>query len=174
MFSPTIIASSTTIPSTTTKANNDMTLIETSRPGIIASAPRNEIGIPRLTHTASRSSKNKARTRKTRRNPVAPFRSISERRAFSNLAESCHTVSATPAGTWLCAMATYSYTRSAISIALWLPVRNTDTRMVGCTSKRPYWSVSANPSTTVATSPNWSRLPSGRVQRTIFSYSSPR
>ena len=29
------------------KANSDMTLIETSSPGINQSAPRNEIGIPR-------------------------------------------------------------------------------------------------------------------------------
>ena len=174
MFSPTMMASSTTMPSTRTKPNSDSTLIETSTPGISARAPRNEIGIPRLTQNARRSSRNSASTRNTSANPATPLRSISESWLFSDSASFCHTVSVTPSGRRARASSTYCMASSAISTALWSPVRKTETSIVGSKSKRAYWSVSSKPSTTVATSPSRRRLPSGRVHRTRSSNSAPR
>ena len=98
MFSPTMMASSTTIPSTRMNANSEMTFTETSSPGIRAIAPRNEIGIPRLTQKARRSSRNSVSTTKTRMNPVAPLRSMSVRRSFSTSAWSCQSVIEMPSG----------------------------------------------------------------------------
>ena len=57
---------------------------------------------------------------------------------------------------------TYCVASSAISTALWSPVRKTETSIVGSKSNRAYWSVSSKPSTTVATSPSRRRLPSVR------------
>ena len=97
MFS-TMIASSTTIPSTRVKANSEMTLADTSSDGIIAMAPRNEIGMPRLTQKASRSSRNSVSTMKTSTNPLAPVRSIRLRRSFSTSASFSQIVIETPSG----------------------------------------------------------------------------
>ena len=66
------------MPSTVTNANSDIMLMEMSRLGINAIAPRKEIGIPRLTQSARRNSKKRASATKTSTNPVAPLRSISE------------------------------------------------------------------------------------------------
>ena len=79
-------------------ANSEMTFTETSSPGIRAIAPRNEIGMPRLTQKASRSSRNSASTMKTRANPVAPLRSMRVSRSFSTSAWSCQSVIETPSG----------------------------------------------------------------------------
>ena len=103
MFSPTMMASSTTMPSTVTNANNDMMLMETSRLGIKAIAPRNETGIPRLTQSARRRSRKRASAMKTSANPVAPVRSISDSRALNIFAVSCQIVSEIPAGRRVCA-----------------------------------------------------------------------
>ena len=65
-----------------------------------------------------------------------------------------------PSGRRASASATYSLASVTISIALWPPVWNSETSIVGSTSNRAYWSVSSNPSTTVATSPSRGRLPS--------------
>ena len=132
------------------------------------------MGIPRLTQNASRSSRNSASTRKTSAKPAKPLCSISASVLFSDSASFCQTVSETPSGRRACASATYPVARAAMSSALWSPVRKTETIIVGSTSKRASWSVSSNPSTTVATSPRRRRLPSARVQSTRSSNSAPR
>ena len=48
-----------------------------------------------------------------------------------------------------------------MSSALWSPVRKTEISTVGSASKRANWSVSAKPSTTVATSPELETRPVG-------------
>ena len=156
------------------KANSEMTFTVTSSPGISAMAPRNEMGMPRLTQNASRSSRNRASTRNTSTNPPSPFRSMVVSRAWSIVDWSCQTVSKMPAGSVGRVRSTYSWTRAAMSSALWSPVRKTEISTVGSASKRANWSVSAKPSTTVATSPSSSRVPSARVSRTRLSYSLPR
>ena len=79
-------------------ANSEMTLTDTSSPGISAIAPRKEIGMPRLTQKARRSSRNNVSTTKTSRNPVAPLRSINVSRSFSTSAWSCQSVIEMPSG----------------------------------------------------------------------------
>ena len=54
-------------------ANSDMMLTVTSLAGISMIAPRNEIGIPRLTQNASLSSRKRASMMKTSTNPDRPF-----------------------------------------------------------------------------------------------------
>ena len=66
MFSPTTIASSTTIPNASTRASIDNMLMETPRIRITHSVPINETTRPAPTHTASRISRKSARLRKTK------------------------------------------------------------------------------------------------------------
>ena len=87
-------------------ANREMTLTETSSPGIRAMAPRNEMGIPRLTQNASRSSRKSASTTKTSRNPVAPLRSMRLSRSLRTFAWSCQIVSEMPSGSRDCESST--------------------------------------------------------------------
>ena len=54
------------------------------------------------------------------------------------------------------------------------PVRKTERSTAGSASRRPNWSVSANPSTTLATSPTCRRVPSARAMSTRFSNSVPQ
>ena len=72
-FSPTIIASSTTIPSARMNANRESMLIEASRPGISSSAPRNDIGMPSITHMASLICRNSPRMINIRTRPMTAF-----------------------------------------------------------------------------------------------------
>ena len=97
-------------------------------PGISARAPKNEIGMPRLTQNARRSSRNSASTRNTSANPATPLRSISESWLFSDSALFCHTVRVTPSGRRARAHSTYCVASSAISTALWSPMRKTETK----------------------------------------------
>ena len=69
-------------PRTKMKANSDMTFTVTSSPGISMMAPRNEIGIPRLTQNASRRSRKSASSTNASANPVSPVRSIVESRVL--------------------------------------------------------------------------------------------
>ena len=69
-----------------------------SRLGITANAPRNAIGIPRLTHTARRISRNSASTPKTSTKPAAPLFSRSASRPFRISDWSCQSVSVIPSG----------------------------------------------------------------------------
>ena len=68
-FSPTIIASSTTIPNTKIKVNRDNMLIETSKIGINQKPPMKEIGIPNDTQKANFGFKKIARIITTRNSP---------------------------------------------------------------------------------------------------------
>ena len=106
MFSPTTMASSTTIPNTRMKAKMDKTLMETSNVGINQIAPRNEIGIPRLVQNANRRSRNRASEIKTSTKPPSPLRSSRESCTSSASASFSQTVSASPSGSAPCAAST--------------------------------------------------------------------
>ena len=67
--SPTTIASSTKIPSTTIKANRDTRLIDAPTNPIVAKAPMNEIGRPIATQMARDGRRKSERTRNTSNNP---------------------------------------------------------------------------------------------------------
>ena len=73
IFSPTITASSTTIPRTRIKVKSDNKLIETSKYGSISSAPINDIGIPSDTQNANLGLRNKASMIKTKNKPSFAF-----------------------------------------------------------------------------------------------------
>ncbi len=98
MFSPTMMASSTTMPSTRMKANSEIRLIDTSSVGISARAPRKEIGIPSDTQAASRSRRNSASTSATSAKPARPFLSSRSSRLRRMRVWSCQTVSWMPSG----------------------------------------------------------------------------
>ncbi len=72
-FSPTIIASSTTIPNTTININADKTFTVTPIFGRIIRAPPKEIGIPIDTQNATDGLKNMVNKNKTRTIPIAKF-----------------------------------------------------------------------------------------------------
>ena len=67
--------------------------------------PRNEIGIPRLTQKARRSSRNSASITNTSAKPMAPFRSMSDSRSIRTSAWFIQTVSVIPSGMPACARA---------------------------------------------------------------------
>ena len=69
MFSPTTIASSTTIPRTKMKVNKDIILIDTSNKGSNQNPPMKDIGMPSETQAANFGFKNKARTIRTSPRP---------------------------------------------------------------------------------------------------------
>ena len=74
MFSPTTIASSTTIPSTTMKAKSEIMFTDAPKKGIRKSAPRNEVGIPQATQNATRTSRKRLRQSTTRISPICALR----------------------------------------------------------------------------------------------------
>ena len=60
------------------KANSDVMLIDASSAGSNASAPRNETGMPSVTHRARRHPTTRASAAKTRTSPPAPLLSMSD------------------------------------------------------------------------------------------------
>ncbi len=73
MFSPTTIASSTTIPSERIKAKSETIFNETSNTGISQKAPRKDIGMPIVVQKARRISRKSVRQINTRARPMYPF-----------------------------------------------------------------------------------------------------
>ena len=67
--SPTTIASSTKIPSTTIKANRDTRLIDAPTSPMVAKAPINEMGRPIATQIARDGRRKSERTKNTSNNP---------------------------------------------------------------------------------------------------------
>jgi hypothetical protein len=172
VFSPTTMASSTTIPSTTMKPSRETKLTDIPRWGITATAPRKEMGMPRLTHMARRSRRNSARMRTTRRKPPRALRIMVFSRSERTSELSLQTVRVTPSGMRACACSAYLRTSLEIWIDLCPPTRYTLTSRAGWPSKRARWSDSSKASTTRATSPRTSRVPSLRVTNAMFPKSS--
>ena len=78
--------------------NRDIMLIDTSKTGITAIAPRNEIGMPIVTQNASRSRMNNASTTKTSTSPVIAFFTSRSMRLLSRRAVFCHVNTSIPRG----------------------------------------------------------------------------
>ena len=93
-----MIASSTTIPSTTMNANSEIRLTETSFQGMKITAPRNEIGMPSDTQPARRSLKKSDSTSSTSAKPARPLRVSSSRRLRSTSVSSRQESSEMPSG----------------------------------------------------------------------------
>ncbi len=79
-------------------AKSEIRLTETSSVGISQMPPRNEIGIPRLTHSARRSLRKSESTMMTSMKPIAPLRINSERRSCSTFDMSCQWARCRPSG----------------------------------------------------------------------------
>ena len=73
ILSPTIIASSTTIPKTKIKPKRDARFMLISKKGKKIKAPKNEIGIPSITKKASEGLKKRVKMINTNINPLIPF-----------------------------------------------------------------------------------------------------
>ena len=98
IFSPMMMASSTTIPRTIMKAKREIMLMETSKLGKIASPVKKDIGIPSVTQKANRTLRNNPRRTITSVRPMARFLNRSSRRLFSISDMSAKKVISTPAG----------------------------------------------------------------------------
>ena len=98
MFSPPTMASSTTIPSASTRASIENMLMEMPRIRITHKVPTNETTRPAPTHTASRISRNSVKPRKTRTSPSSPFSNSSAKRLPTSVVSSLHISTPTPAG----------------------------------------------------------------------------
>ena len=81
-LSPTTMASSTTIPRTIMNPKSEIRLMDTSAKGSIMKAPRKEMGIPRVTHTANEGRRNRVRAVRTNTRPITPFSISMFRRPF--------------------------------------------------------------------------------------------
>ena len=106
ILSPTTIASSTTIPRTRMNENSEIMLTDTPSIGIIAIAPRNDIGMPIDTQIASRNRRKSASTAKTRNSPLRALRNSRSMRPRRNTELSCQVVIVMPSGTRGAASAT--------------------------------------------------------------------
>ena len=98
MFSPTTMASSTTIPNASTRASIENMFMEMPRIRITHNVPTNETTRPAATHTASRISRNSVKPRKTRTSPSSPFSNSSAKRLPTRVVSSLHISTPTPAG----------------------------------------------------------------------------
>ncbi len=85
--SPTIIASSTTMPRVMMNANSVTMLIDNPSEPNSKNAPRNDAGMPNATQNARRISRNNARIKSTSPSPIAAFVTNSEMR-WSRISES--------------------------------------------------------------------------------------
>ena len=98
VFSPTTIASSTRMPSTSTRPIREIQLIETPRNGSTAKVPSSAVGTPHATHAASRRRRNSASTTSTMIAPCQALLFIEPSRSARMLDMSCQTTISTPAG----------------------------------------------------------------------------
>ena len=81
MFSPTMMASSTTMPSAMMKANIEIMLMDTPTSGRNSIAPRKAVGMPSVTQKARRASRNSPSSTSTSTSPIQAFLSSSSRRS---------------------------------------------------------------------------------------------
>ena len=88
MFSATIMPSSTIIPMTIIKANNEITLMVIPNIGIIKNTPITATGMPKDTQNAICRFKKKESTMITRISPIRPFVIITDRRLLKKKDES--------------------------------------------------------------------------------------
>ena len=98
MFSPTTIASSTTIPSASTRAIIENMLMETPSICMPQSVPTSATDNPAATHSARRTSRKNVRARKTRTSPRRPFSTRTDRLPATSVESSLHISTPTPAG----------------------------------------------------------------------------
>ena len=174
MFSPTTIASSTTIPSATINANIEIMLIVTSIDGRNRKQPMNEIGIPIVTQNASLNSRNSPNITMTRASPRAAFFRSNPSRCRYMSERSLLIAQCTPGGRSFSISSIAALVALETPIGVWPPTRKTSR----LTARRPlyivYSSRSSNVSRIVATSPSVRTDPSAVVISGIVANSRPQ
>ena len=164
-FSPTTIASSTTMPRATMNANMLSRLTVIPRPGINRNAPKNVNGSPAAVQTARRVESVKNSTRKMSPRPDSPFRTMRSRRPWKSSDAKYQGVTRIPSGTRTAAMTSRALTVVSASRP---PSRS---RTLRNTAGSPFIEASrsdaAKPSATVAMSARRTTPPSGAVMTGI-------
>ena len=128
MFSPTTIASSTTIPMARMKAKSDIRLIDTPSADITAKVPTKDTAIPTATQKASRISRKSVSASSTSASPRNPFLTSRPRRDCRISASLFQISSCVPAGSdGITSSSRWRSTASTISRTFSSAVRKTST-----------------------------------------------
>ncbi len=155
-----MMASSTTMPSISRKANREIMFRLTPVYWSMNRVPVNATPIPTHTHQASLGRRNRTSTRNTSSRPPIPFLSRVFTRPLKGTDESCQTASSTPGGSRLRASSTQAWTTSLVFRVSGSDVTKTCRLCDGLSLKRVRTSWSSKPSTMVATSPSMTWVPS--------------
>ena len=123
IFSPAIMASSTTIPSAIIKANIEIILMDTSAAGINSKAPKNAVGIPIVTQKARRYSRNRLSNTRTSTRPMAAFFINRPTRWLYVSPSSSVTISSTPGGNRVLISSICRYAASVTVKGVWFSLR---------------------------------------------------
>ena len=172
-FSPTTMASSTTIPRVRMNPNRVNMFTVTPSPGIIRKAPKKATGSPAAVQTASRLDRVKKRTRKMRARPCSPFRTRTSMRLSKSCQASNQGVTETPSGMVRSISRTSACTACAVSRRRAPLASITSRSAAGSPFMRADRCTSAKPSVTTATSPTVTTPPPGAAMRGIRAKSSP-
>ena len=152
MLSPTTIASSTTMPSTSKNAKVDNKFSETSFAGSSAKAPRKLTPIPTVTHSATLGSRVRIKIMKTSSSPMIEDSAIRFIRFSYTSAVSNQTESSMPVGRLGWVSAIHSLTAALALTTCMSSVDMTCSSTAACPSKVARISFCSKSSSTVATS----------------------
>ena len=167
-----MMASSTTMPSTSRKANREIMLSPTPVYGSKKNAPRKATAIPTETHTATAGLRNSTNTKNTNSRPPKPFLSSVSTRPLNGTAASRQKDRVAPSGKFGVCLATHSLMTREDCTTSGLVVTYAYNPCPGMPSKRLRVSTSSKPSSMVATSPRYICVPSLAVNNTMRSKSS--
>ena len=162
-FSPTTIASSTTIPSVMMNANSVIMFTVAPSPGISRKAPKNATGSPAAVQTASRLDRVKKSTRKISASPCRPLRTSNSTRLSNTSELSYQVVNESPAGRTEARRRTSARTARAVSPTRPPAASPTWRNAAGSPFMRAVRATSAKPSRTAAMSPTRTTPPPGRA-----------
>ena len=166
-FSPTTMASSTTIPRVTMNPNMLSMFTVTPSPGIMRKAPKNATGSPAAVHTATRVDRVKKSTRKISASPCSPLRTRTSMRLSKRRQASAQEVSESPGGRAAASSPTSVCTAVTVSSSRAPGASITSRKTAGSPFIRATRWTSAKPSVTVATSPTVTTPPSSAATRGI-------
>ena len=159
-FSPTMTASSTTMPSVMMNANSEIMLMLAPNSGSSSSAPMSVVGMPKATQKASRGWMNRPSTITTSSRPQAPLLTSSASRSRYCSPRSRSTATPQPSGSAARSPSRYPSTASAMASGFSSPDWYTVMKMPRPPSNQFSMGRSWKPSTSRATSPTRTLLPS--------------
>ena len=159
-FSPTTMASSTTMPRVTMKPNMLIMFKVTPSPGISRKAPKNATGSPAAVQTATRVESVKKRTRKMSARPCRPFRTSTSMRLSKSRQASDQGVTVSPGGSRREVSPTCAWTAVTVASSRASGASITSRNTAGSPFIRAARWTSVKPSVTVAMSPRVTVAPS--------------